>query len=93
VFYVIEVKKGQRPQVTIDRIEYGGLFGSSGKVSLGVKWVGRRAGDVPAVGDAVNALNIALKGLNAVQRKLISNREPAAVQALDVLSARVAQEA
>src|SRR5262245_57605932 len=71
VHYVIEAKKGQAPKVTLDRIEYGGLFGPSSRVKLAVTWVGQRAGGVPRVDNAIKALNIALKGLNAIQRRLI----------------------
>jgi len=93
VYYVIEVKKGQAPTVTLDRIEYNGLFGGNGKVKLAVTWVGRKAGGVPKVDKAIEALNLALKGLNKIQRKLIGKWEPSALEVLDVLAARVAQEA
>ena len=93
VFYVIEVKKGEAPQVTMDRVEYNGLFGAGGKVKLGVNWVGKKAGGVPGVDEAVKALNVVLKGLNAIQRKLIGKWEPSAVKVLDAIAARLAQEA
>jgi hypothetical protein len=91
--YVIEVKKGQDPVITLDRIEYGGLFGGSGKVKLAVNWVGRKVGAAPVLDTATKSLNLTLKGLNAIQRKLIGKWEPSVLQVLDVLAARVAQEA
>jgi hypothetical protein len=93
VYYVIEVKKGQAPKVTLDRIEYNGLFGGKGKLPLAVAWVSRNGGSVPAIAEATQALNIALKGLNRIQRKLIGKWEPSVLQVLDVLAARVAKEA
>lgn len=91
VYYVIEVKKGQAPVVTLDRIEYNGLFGGK-KLILAVSWASNVSGGSPRIEAADKAVVLALKGLGEAQRRLIGKWEPSIPELLEPLASRVARE-
>ena len=96
VYYTIVVRKGQPYQATVDRIEFGGLFGDGGKLNVGLRWTAKVGGGLAgaiiaenpegaAPGSAVSEVveNLVLKLANKLQRKLIGNWTPCIPEILD----------
>jgi hypothetical protein len=104
VYYTIEVRRGQPYVATIERIELGGLFGTSGTIGVGVTWAARAGGGLvgarlggstgtvvgPKVGEFV--ADKALKVANWIQRKLIGNWTPSAPRILDGIASYFAKQ-
>lgn len=104
VHYSIECNKGESYRATLVKIRYGGVLGRTNTLPVGAKWVLRGAreltGEIPVVGQITGLLDEfgeklfkgLVKGVNAVQRRLIGNWEPTAVQVMDAMGKRLQRE-